>query len=311
VLARIENNKVNITITGASGFIGRRLLKTLAQSRHSLHVLSRHQGTNLPAGVRLSSWDPVKGPPPEDALRDADAVINLAGEPVAQRWSDEVKRRIRESRVTGTRNLVQGIASLAEKTTRKPAVLISASATGYYGTRSDEALSEASAPGAGFLAETCIEWERQAMAAEPLGVRVALIRTGMALDPRGGALQRLLPPFRWGVGGKLGSGEQWSPWIHLEDLANLYVFALDNPVHGALNGTAPNPVTNAEFTRILAAAVHRPAILPIPELAMKLLYGEMAQILFDSQRVLPKIAENTGFRFRFPQLPEALRDLLK
>jgi uncharacterized protein (TIGR01777 family) len=302
---------MNITIAGASGFIGRRLLKTLAQSGHSLHVLSRHQGTNLPAGVRLSSWDPVKGLPPEDALRDADAVINLAGEPVAQRWNDEVKRRIRESRVTGTRNLSLGIARLGEKTARRPAVLISASATGYYGTRGDETLAETSAPGAGFLAETCVEWERVALAAEPLGVRVTLIRTGMVLDPRGGALQRLLPPFRWGVGGKLGSGKQWTPWIHLEDMVNLYVFALDNPVHGSLNGTAPNPVTNAEFTRILAAAVHRPAIFPIPELAMRLLYGEMAQLLFDSQRVLPKVVENTGYRFRFPQLPDALADLIR
>jgi len=298
---------VTIAISGASGFIGRRLLKTLAQGGHSLHVLSRHKGTNLPPGVRLSMWDPVKGPPPEEALRDAGAVIHLSGEPVAQRWSDEVKRRIRESRVAGTRHLVQGIAQLS----RKPAALICASATGYYGNRGDETLTESSAPGAGFLAGVCGEWEREAVAAEPLGVRVALIRTGMALDPRGGALQRLLPPFRMGVGGKLGNGKQWTPWIHLDDLANLYAFALENPVRGALNGTAPNPVTNAEFTRNLAAAVHRPAILPIPALAMKLLYGEMAQILFDSQRVLPKVAENMGFRFRFPQLSTALADLLK
>jgi uncharacterized protein len=298
---------VNIAISGASGFIGRRLLKTLAQAGHSLHVLSRHQGTNLPPGVRLSTWDPVKGPPPEEALRGADAVIHLSGESVAQRWSDDVKRRIRESRVMGTRNLVQGIGELS----RKPAVLICASATGYYGSRGDETLSESSPAGAGFLAETCVEWEREAVAAESLGVRVALIRNGMALDPRGGALQRLLPPFRWGVGGKLGSGQQWTPWIHLDDLADLYAFALDNPVHGVLNGTAPNPVTNAEFTRALAAAVHRLAIVPIPALAMKLLYGEMAQILFDSQRVLPKKAENMGFGFRFPQLPAALADLLR
>ncbi len=298
---------MKIVISGASGFIGRRLLKTLGQSGHSLHVLSRHQGTNLPPGVRLSNWDPVKGAPPEEALRDADAVIHLAGESVAQRWSEEVKRRIRESRVTGTRNLVQAIARLSSK----PAVLICASATGYYGARGDEALTESAPAGSGFLAETCLEWEREALAAEPLGVRVAMIRTGMALDPRGGALQRLLPPFRFGVGGKLGNGRQWISWIHLDDLANLYAFALDHPVRGALNGTAPNPVTNADFTRALASAVHRPAILPVPAFAMKLLYGEMAQILFDSQRVLPKAAENMGFRFRFPQLPDALTDLLK
>jgi uncharacterized protein len=298
---------VNIVISGASGFIGRRLLKTLAQGGHSLHVLSRHKGTNLPPGVRLSVWDPGKGPPPEEALRDADAVIHLSGESVAQRWSDDVKRRIRESRVAGTRHLVQGIAQLS----RKPAALICASATGYYGNRDDETLTESSPPGAGFLADVCAEWEREALAAEPLGVRVATIRTGMALDPRGGALQRLLPIFRMGVGGKLGNGKQWTPWIHLDDLANLYAFALENPVRGALNGTAPNPVTNAEFTGNLAAAVHRPAILPVPVLAMKLVYGEMAQILFDSQRVLPKVAENMGFRFRFPQLSAALADLLK
>jgi uncharacterized protein (TIGR01777 family) len=302
---------VKIAISGASGFIGRRLLKTLAQAGHQLHVLSRHQGTNLPPGVRLSVWDPMKGPPPEDALRDADAVIYLSGESVAQRWTDDVKRRIRESRITGTRNLVQGITKLADKTIHKPAALICASATGYYGTRGDEALNESSPAGSGFLAKTCVEWEREAMAAEPLGVRVATIRTGMALDPRGGALQSLLPPFRMGVGGKLGSGKQWIPWIHLDDLANLYAFAVDNPVRGALNGTAPNPVTNADFTRALASAIHRPAIVPVPAFAMKLLYGEMSEILFDSQRVLPKQAESAGFRFRFPQLPAALADLLK
>jgi uncharacterized protein (TIGR01777 family) len=298
---------LKIVISGASGFVGRRLLKTLAQGGHSLHVLSRHQGTNLPPGVGLSSWDPLKGPPPDEALRDADAVIYLSGESVAQRWSDDVKRRIRESRVTGTRNLVQGMAKLSHK----PAAFICASATGYYGSRGDEQLTEQSPAGSGFLTESCVEWEREAVKAEALGVRVALIRTGMALDPRGGALQRLLPPFRMGVGGKLGGGKQWIPWIHLDDLANLYAFACEKPVRGALNGTAPNPVTNAEFTRALAAAVRRPAIVPIPAFAMKLLYGEMAGILFDSQRVVPTAAETAGFRFHFPQLPAAFADLLR
>jgi hypothetical protein len=298
---------VKIVISGASGFVGRRLLKTLAQGGHSLHVLSRHQGTNLPAGVGLSSWDPVKGPPPEEALRDADAVIYLSGESVAQRWNDDVKRRIRESRITGARNMVQGMAQLS----RKPAAFLCASASGYYGSRGDEQLTERSPAGSGFLAEVCVEWEREAMQAEALGVRVALIRTGMALDPRGGALQRLLPPFRMGVGGKLGSGRQWIPWIHLDDLANLYAFAVENQVRGPLNGSAPNPVTNADFTRALAAAVRRPAIMPIPAFAMKLLYGEMAAILFDSQREVPTAAEAAGFRFRFPQLPAAFADLLK
>jgi uncharacterized protein len=296
---------VNIAITGASGFIGRRLLKTLAQSGHSLHVLSRHGGTNLPPGVRISVWDAMKGPPPEDALRDADAIVHLAGEPVAQRWSAEVKRRIRESRVTGTRHLVEGIGQLA----RKPAALISASAVGFYGSRAEEELDESSAHGAGFLAEVCVEWERQAFAAEALGVRVAAIRTGVALDPRGGALQKMLPPFRFGVGGRLGSGKQWTPWIHLDDLVGIYVFALENAVSGPLNGTAPNPVINADFTRALAKALHRPAIFPVPKLALKIVFGEMADVLFDSQRVLPKRTEAAGFRFRFPLLNPALQQL--
>ena len=212
---------MNVTITGASGLVGRRLLKTLAQSGHALHVLSRHGGTNLPPGIRISVWDAMKGPPPEDALRDADAVIHLAGEPVAQRWTAEVKRRIRDSRVTGTRHLVEGIAKLS----RKPAALISASAIGFYGSRGDAALDENSTPGSGFLAEVCVEWEREAFAAQPLGLRVAAIRTGVTLDPRGGALQKMLAPFRFGVGGRLGDGKQWMSWIHLDDLIGIYVFA--------------------------------------------------------------------------------------
>jgi uncharacterized protein (TIGR01777 family) len=297
---------VNITITGASGFVGRRLLKTLAQAGHSLHVLSRHSGTNLPPGVRISVWDPTKAPPPEEALRDADAIVNLAGEPVAQRWNDEVKRRIRESRVTGTRHLVEGIAKLP----RKPAALISASATGFYGSRGDVLLDETCAPGAGFLAEVCMEWEREAFAAQALGVRVAAIRTGIALDPRGGALQRMLPPFRFGLGGRLGNGKQWLPWIHLDDLVGIYVFALESAVSGPVNASSPNPVTNADFTRALAQALHRPAIFPVPKVVLKMLLGEMADVLFDSQRVLPKDTEAAGFRFRYPQLDAALRQLL-
>ena len=297
---------MNITITGASGFIGRRLLKTLAQRGHSLHVLSRHSGTNLPPGVRLSVWDPTKGPPPDDSLRDAEAVLNLAGEPVAQRWNAEVKRRIRDSRVSGTRHLVEGIA----RQTRKPAVLISASATGFYGSRGDAPLDETSAPGSDFLAEVCVEWEREAFAAQALGLRVAAIRTGLVLDPRGGALKKMLPPFRLGVGGRLGDGKQWTPWVHLDDLAGIYLFALENAVSGPLNGTSPNPVTNADFTRALAAALHRPAIFPVPKAALKILFGEMSEILFNSQRVLPRQTEAAGFQFRFPKLDAALQHLL-
>jgi uncharacterized protein (TIGR01777 family) len=299
---------VNITITGASGLIGRRLLKVLAKDGHSLTALSRHAGTNLPPGVRLSVWDAAKSEAPADGLRDADAVIHLAGAPVAQRWNAQVKQDIRDSRVAGTRNLVQALSKLS----RKPPVLICSSATGYYGSRGDEILAESSAPGKDFIADVCVEWEKEAQAAEAFGVRVVRVRTGIALDARGGALQKMLPPFKMGVGGKLGSGKQWMGWIHLDDLAGLIQFALANPVSGAVNGVAPNPVTNADFTKALAGAVHRPAIFPVPGFALSLLFGEMGGILLlASQRVVPKAAESAGFKFRFPELAGALADVLK
>jgi uncharacterized protein (TIGR01777 family) len=298
---------VRIAITGASGLIGRRLLKTLAAAGHSLHVLSRHAGTNLPPGVRLSVWDSTRGEPPAESLQDVDAVVHLAGEPVAQRWTADARQAIRESRVTGTRNLVQALAKLP----RKPQVLVCASAVGYYGDRGDEILTESSSPGADTLAQLCIDWEKEAQAAEASGIRVVHVRTGLVLDARGGALPRMLPPFRMGVGGKLGSGRHWMSWIHLDDLAALFQFALANPVSGPLNGVAPNPVINAGFTRALAAAVHRPAIFPVPAFALRLLFGEMSEILLASQRALPQAAERAGFRFRYPELAPALADVLK
>ena len=189
--------------------------------------------------------------------------------------------------------------------------MISASATGYYGSRGDSLLDESSAPGAGFLAEVCVEWEREAFAAKTLGVRVAAIRTGLVLDPRGGALQKMLPPFRFGVGGRLGDGKQWTPWIHIDDLTGIYAFALGSAASGPLNGTAPDPVTNAEFTRALAKTLHSPAIFPVPKPALKILFGEMSDVLFDSQRVLPKQTEAEGFQFRYPRLEPALKQLLQ
>jgi uncharacterized protein (TIGR01777 family) len=257
--------------------------------------------------VRLSVWDAARGEPSADGLRDADAVIHLAGAPVAQRWNAQVKRDIRESRVAGTRNLVQALAKLS----RRPQVLICGTATGYYGSRGDEVLAESSAPGSDFLAELCVDWEREAQSAEALGMRVVRVRTGIALDARGGALPRMLPPFKMGVGGKLGSGRQWMSWIHLDDLAGLFQFALSNPVSGAINGVSPNPVTNAEFTKILAAAVHRPAIFPVPAIALRMLFGEMSGMLLASQRVAPKAAESAGYTVRFPELARALADVLK
>lgn len=298
---------MKITISGASGLIGRRLLKSFAAEGHSLHVLSRHAGTNLPPGVKLSPWDPARAEPPAESLRDADAVIHLAGEPVAQRWDDDVKRKIRESRVQSTSNLVQALAKLPTR----PTTLICASAIGYYGSRGDETLTESSAPGSDYLAEVCKEWEKAAQDAESLGMRVVRARIGLVLDARGGALARMLPPFKMGVGGRIGSGRQWNSWIHIEDLAGIFRLALTSPLQGAINGVSPNPVTNADFTRALGAAVKRPAIFPVPVMGLRLLFGEMADVLLASQRVLPKAAESAGYEFRFPHVGAALADLLK
>jgi hypothetical protein len=278
---------MNIAISGASGLIGRHLLKSLAAAGHTLRALGRHTSQ-------------------AEGLREAEIVIHLAGEPIAQRWTGAAKRRIRESRVAGTRSLVEALAALP----RRPEALICASAIGYYGSRGDEILTESSAPGAGFLPELCVAWEREALAAEALGMRVVRVRTGVVLDAHGGALQRMLPPFRMGLGGRLGSGRQWMSWIHLEDLEGLFQLAVEHPVRGPLNGVAPHAVTNLDFTRELARALRRPAVFPIPEFALRLLFGEMADVLLASQRVAPDAALAAGFRFRFPQLAPALAALL-
>lgn len=298
---------MKIAITGASGFIGRRLIKLLAGRGHRLHVLSRHAGTNLPAGVELSVWDPLLGPASQAALRDAGAVLHLAGEPVAQRWTAAAKQRIYDSRVVGTRHLVEALANCS----LRPPVLVCASAIGYYGSRGDEMLHEDSGPGTGFLPDVCVAWEQEAAKAEALGMRVTRIRIGLLLDPGGGALKPMLAPFRAGLGGPLGGGRQWMSWIHSSDLAEMFCFALENQAPSVLNGVAPGPVTNADFTHALAATLHRPAFLPVPKLALRALFGEMAELLLASQRVWPAAAEAAGFQLGHPQLKEALSDLLR
>jgi uncharacterized protein len=298
---------MNVTLTGATGFIGRRLLTKLAGEGHEVWVLGRKQPRVLPAGVRFSSWDASDTEPPQESLATADAVIHLAGEPVSQRWTPEAKRRIRGSRVDGTRNLVRALSVLA----KKPKALICGSAIGIYGSRGDEVLTEQSPPGEGFLAATTAEWEAAADSAEALGLRVVKIRTGIALGADGGALAKLLPIFRLGTGGKIGSGRQWMSWIHVDDVVRLFLLALDNSsLRGPLNATAPNPVTNEEFTRELGRAVHRPAIVPVPEFGLKLLYGEMASMVLEGQRVVPQTAAAAQFEFRFPTLAAALADIV-
>jgi uncharacterized protein (TIGR01777 family) len=286
-------------VSGGTGFIGRRIVARLRQNGHSVAIWTRD-----PKAGHLT-WDPLRGEPSTEGLTGIDAVIHLAGEPVAQRWNDEVRAKIRDSRVLGTRRLVDAISRAAHK----PSILVSASAIGIYGDRGDEILTESSAPGSGFLAEICRGWEAEADRATQFGIRVAKLRIGFVLGKDGGALAKLAPVFRAFAGGRLGSGSQWMPWIHADDVASLFVHAVENPVFGVWNATAPNPVTNAEFTRELAHAVHRPALFPVPPLALKIAFGEMGQHMLDSARVVPEAALKAEFRFTYPTLEKALAAL--
>ncbi len=297
---------MTIAITGASGFIGRRLMKKLAGGNHAIRVLSRHAGTNLPPGVQLYVWDAMKGQPPEESLEGVDAVVHLAGEPIAQRWTDEVKKKILDSRTTGTRHLVQALSTLRQR----PAVLVCGSAIGYYGSRGEEVLTESSAPGTGFMAEVCVAWEREADLTESLGIRLVKLRTGVVLGTNGGALAKMLPPFKAGMGGKMGHGDQWMSWIHLDDLVGIVQHAIDNPMRGPVNGTAPNPVVNAGFTKALGHALSRPAVVPMPAFSLKFMFGEMAEVMLASQRVMPTAVQAAGYQFRYPELEPALANIV-
>ena len=298
---------MNITITGATGFIGRRLIERLARAPHQIHALSRRTAAKFgDTAVWISPWDPMAGEPGPESVANADAIVHLAGEPVAQRWTPEAKIRIRESRVQGTRHLVQALSTQS----RRPAVLVCGSAIGIYGSRGDEILSESSAAGSDYLAEVCQEWEKQAALAESLGIRVVRIRTGIVLGKGGGALEKMLPPFKAFVGGKVGSGKQWMSWIHLDDLVGIICHALENPMHGAFNGTAPNPVTNSAFTAELARALGRPAVFPVPGFALRAMFGEMSEMLLGSQRALPRATEAAGYKFEYPELGRALRSIV-
>ncbi len=293
-------------VTGATGFIGKKLVNHLLNRGDAVYYMARRQSSELPSQAAFHPWRP--GEKPElNALSRIDAIFHLVGEPIAQRWSAEVKKRIYESRVLGTRNLVSAIGQL----THKPSVLISASAIGYYGDRGSEILTEEQRPGTDFLAEVCRDWEREAMRAREVGLRVAPIRIATVLGREGGALKEMLTPFRLGLGGRFGSGKQWVSWIHVDDLVRMFSFVADTTsVAGVLNGSSPQPVTNLEFTKALGAALHRPTVFPVPKIAMKALLGEMAEFLFTSLRVIPQAAERAGFSFEHPEINEAIRTIV-
>ncbi len=295
-----------VAITGSSGFIGSALTEQLHAEGHTVVRVVRDAGS---AGPRDVVWDPAGGTIDAKGLEGVDAVVHLAGEGIAEhRWSERQKRRILESRTRGTSLLAQTLASLKHK----PAALISGSAIGYYGDRGDEILTEQSQPGDGFLAEVVEAWEQSAREAADAGIRVTYLRTGLVLSPRGGALGKILPLFRFGLGGRLGSGRQWWSWITLDDELGAIRFLLDHDVAGPVNLTAPAPVTNRDFTRALGGALHRPAVIPVPRVGPKvLLGGELAEsLLFSSQRVLPAVLQEHGYEFRHPELAEGLAAML-
>jgi uncharacterized protein len=292
---------VRVAVTGATGLIGSRLVAALRERGDEVTILSRDPAKGV-------AWDPVTGPAPAEALGGRDGVVHLAGEPVAQRWSAATKERIRASREVGTRNLVAGL----EAAEPRPRVLVCACGVDYYGPRGDEEIDESEPPGDTFLAAVCRAWEEAAMTAASAGVRVAVLRTGVVLDPHGGALAKMLPPFKLGVGGPVAGGRQWMPWIHVDDIVGMYMTALDREEWaGPINAVSPSPVTNRDFSKALGRALHRPAVAPVPALALRLLYGDMAEIVTSGRRAVPRRALQLGYAFRHPDLDEALGSALR
>jgi uncharacterized protein len=288
---------MRVAVTGATGMIGRAVVGAL-----------RARGDEVTELSRSTNWrDPKAEPPPLDALRGRDAVVHLLGEPIAQRWTGDAKREIRDSRILSTRNLVGALAELPDA--ERPRALISQSGAGWYGHRGDERLDESAPAGDDFLAQLSADWEAEARRAQELGVRVVLNRTGVVLSPSGGALAKMLPFFKAGVGGPVAGGRQHVPWIHLDDVVGAILFELDTEAaRGPVNVTAPEPATNKELSKALGRALRRPAFAPVPALAVKALYGQMAEIVTTGQRAVPARLSELGYEFRQPDLEAAMRD---
>jgi uncharacterized protein len=303
-----------VSVTGATGLIGRALVAALARRGAEITVLSRDPdrarerlGADAPDGLHALRWSALGEPAPAHALAGCHAVVHLAGESVAQRWTRRAKAAIRDSRVLGTRQLVAGLA----RAQPRPVMLLSASAIGYYGPRGSEPVDEDAPPGEDFLAQVCAAWEAEAQRARELGTRVVRMRNGVVLDRRGGALAKMLPPFRLGLGGPVAGGRQYVSWVHLDDVVGLMLAAIERERWcGAFNATAPEPVTNREFSHQLGRALRRPAIAPVPALALRALYGDMAEIITTGARAVPAKALVLGYEFEHPRLRPALGNAL-
>jgi uncharacterized protein (TIGR01777 family) len=301
---------VRVLVTGASGTIGSALCDALLERGDTVVGLTRdpERARRTNPAIVWHAWEPTLERTPAEPFEEVDGVVNLLGEPIDQRWTEDAKRRIMDSRRTGTHNLVQAIAALE----RRPKTMVSQSGIGFYGDRGDEVLDESSEPGEGFDAEVAREWEGAAQEVEGCGVRLAILRTGQVLSPKGGLLGRLLTPFKLGLGGPIAGGRQYVSWIHIDDEISLILWALDDErVSGVLNAATPNPVTNGGLAKALGRALNRPAVLPVPGFALDLLFGsEFGTVLRGGQRATPRRALELGYEFRHPHIDEALRDLL-
>lgn len=302
---------MRVIITGGTGLIGRPLAASLARDGHEVIVLSRNPAatTGIPKGVQVVAWDGRSAQGWGQLADGAGGIVNLAGASLAEgRWTADRKAEIVDSRVNAGQAVVEAITAARDK----PAVLIQSSAVGYYGPRGTEIIAEDAPPGKDFAAEVCVRWEDSTKAVEALGVRRAIIRTGIVLSAEGGALPRMLLPYKFFAGGKIGSGTQGFPWIHIDDEVGAIRFLIDNPqANGPFNLTAPNPPTNAEFTQAVGKAMGRPAAIPAPSFAMKMAFGEMSTVLLEGQRAAPKKLLALGYKFRFTDPVAALRDVLK
>lgn len=306
---------MRVFVTGGTGLVGKRLVYQLLERKKEVVVLSRRPAVareTFGSKCTVVEGDPAQAGPWQDSVRDCDAVIHLAGESIfGRRWSEDFKQQLRDSRIKGTTNVVEALAKQPTAANGSPKVLVSASAIGFYGPHADEELTEEAGPGDDFLARLCIDWEKAAKAAEPRGIRVAIVRVGVVLDKEGGALTKMLTPFKMFAGGPIGSGKQWVSWIHHEDLVGILTLPLENvSACGPLNGTAPQPLTNKEFGHALGRALGRPSFMPTPVFALRLMLGEVADVITTGQRVVPKRSLGFGYNFKFPQIDAALKDIL-